>query len=56
MQGFGGSLVLPVTGVMNGAFSNAVATIDDNLDIDCGGPKPWELLVQGASILFVPYS
>ena len=53
-QGWGGTLVLPVSGVLNGVFSTATVTIDDNVDIDCGGPRPWEILGAGQARLRVP--
>lgn len=46
-QGWGGVITLPTFGVMNGVFSNAQTTYDTTDIIDCGGPKPWDIVAQG---------
>ncbi|KAG2484911.1 hypothetical protein HYH03_016297 [Edaphochlamys debaryana] len=51
-RGWGGVVEIPVTGVMNGVFTTATATIDDNVEIDCGGAKPWEIAAAGMDTIY----
>lgn len=52
VQGWGGTIQLPVSGVLNGAFSTATTTIDEDVGIDCGGPQPWEILAAGMDVIY----
>ncbi|KAG2484914.1 hypothetical protein HYH03_016300 [Edaphochlamys debaryana] len=51
-RGWGGGVEIPVTGIMNGVFTTATATIDDNVEIDCGGAKPWEIAAAGMDNIY----
>eukprot|EP00198_Chlamydomonas_reinhardtii_P013344 XP_001702681.1 speract/scavenger receptor, transmembrane glycoprotein [Chlamydomonas reinhardtii] len=51
-RGWGGVITLPTFGVMNGVFSNAQTTYDTTDIIDCGGPKPWDIVAQGMDIIY----
>lgn len=54
MQGWGGVVQLPVSGIMSGNFSTATASIDLDAGINCGGPQPWEVLAEGG-LLWTAY-
>ncbi|KAG2438381.1 hypothetical protein HYH02_010836 [Chlamydomonas schloesseri] len=51
-RGWGGALLLPVSGVMNGIFSTATYSVDTDEPIDCGGPKPYEVAGTGMDVIY----
>ncbi|KAG2500489.1 hypothetical protein HYH03_002054 [Edaphochlamys debaryana] len=39
-RGLGGTIPVPVSGLLSGRFASATSYVDNTLEIDCGGPKP----------------